>query len=196
MHNYSGTMKGVFVLSVFNDDEKSEMLWVLRRRPTGESGYGTMEDYYMMRLTETDGLQINTASSEGATPTWVKVLTESNRAEFATAAQGDTADLASSPVDAGSSRHAGGQIKTKIITLSFGSSDSTKSAAHGISNASTNHRIISMCSAGNDGSSELLGFLAASTALILTIAYDNTNITGYRGATGSARTIYVTIMYV
>jgi hypothetical protein len=84
MHNYdAGIMKGVHVLQCFNADTKSAMYWVIRHRPTGETGYGTMEDYYMMKLDETNGLQVNAAASEGVAPTWVKVLTESNRADFA-----------------------------------------------------------------------------------------------------------------
>jgi len=83
MHNYdSGIMKGVHVLQCFNADTKGAMYWVIRHRPTGETGYGTMEDYYMMKLDETNGLQVNAAASEGVAPTWVKVLTEANRNDF------------------------------------------------------------------------------------------------------------------
>ena len=79
MHNYdAGIMKGVHVLQCFNADTKGAMYWVIRHRPTGETGYGTMQDYYMMKLDETNGLQVNAAASEGVAPTWVKVLTENN----------------------------------------------------------------------------------------------------------------------
>jgi len=93
MHNYdAGIMKGVHVLQCFNADTKGAMYWVIRHRPTGETGYGTMEDYYMMKLDETNGLQVNAAASEGVAPTWVKVRTASDDYLFATAAQGARAD--------------------------------------------------------------------------------------------------------
>lgn len=94
LHNYSGTTKGVFALSVFNSDEKVPILWVIRRRPTGESGYGDMEDYYLMKLTEDGKLQVNAAGSEGPTPTWRDVRTDADDSLFATAAQGTKADNA------------------------------------------------------------------------------------------------------
>lgn len=123
------------------------------------------------------------------------LLDGQHASEFATATQGATADAASKPVDAGSSRHAGGTIKTKIFQLSFGAGDSQKSVAHGISNALTNHRIIAICGVGNDGF-EAVGLSSDFGALISHITYDNTNLTGYRGPSTSARTIYVTVMYV
>lgn len=94
LHNYSGSMKGVFVLSVFNKDTKTQMQWVFKRRPTGSSGYGTTKDYYMMQLSEDGELEINVAGTAGPTPDWKRVLTEANRADFATASQGAKADAA------------------------------------------------------------------------------------------------------
>jgi hypothetical protein len=79
MHNYdAGIMKGVHVLQCFNADTKGAMYWVIRHRPAGQTGYGAMEDYYMMKLDETNGLQVNAAKTEGTAPTWVQVLTKGN----------------------------------------------------------------------------------------------------------------------
>lgn len=97
LHNYSGSMKGVFVLSVFNEDTKTQMQWVFKRRPTGSSGYGTTEDYYMMQLSEDGELEINVAGVVGPTPDWKRVLTTASNcfidgvAEI-TEAQLDTAE--------------------------------------------------------------------------------------------------------
>ena len=83
LDNYdAGVMKGLFALQCFNADTESAMYWCMRHRPAGETDYGLLEDYYLMKLDETDGLQVNVALSEGTSPTWVKVLTESDVTRF------------------------------------------------------------------------------------------------------------------
>ena len=80
-------------------------------------------------------------------------VTSTSTSEAATANAAKQAYESNGIIEAGSSIHASGVIKQKIISLSMAIGFSQNAATHGISNAFTNHRIIDVRASLKTGSS-------------------------------------------
>lgn len=79
LHNYSGSMKAVHVLSVFNSYFKSMYQWIFKRKTSGVEGeYGGTEDFYLMQASEDGGLEVNANGVFGPLPVWKKVINQNN----------------------------------------------------------------------------------------------------------------------